>query len=66
MDGEFSKYINIDGLIISKLDGSAIGGTIVSIIDHLKVPVLGLGVGENKSDLEEFNTKKFVNRILDN
>ena len=63
---EFSKYINIDGLIISKLDGSAIGGTIVSIIDHLKVPVLGLGVGENKSDLEEFNAKKFVNRILDN
>ena len=53
-------------LILSKLDGSAVGGTIISIIDHLKVPVLGIGIGENKSDLEEFNAKKFIDRILKN
>ena len=46
---EFSKYIKIDGIIISKLDGSAIGGTIVSIIDRLKIPVFGIGMGENKN-----------------
>ena len=63
---EFSKYAKIDGLILSKLDGSAVGGTIISIIDHLKVPVLGIGIGENKSDLEEFNAKKFIDRILKN
>ena len=63
---EFSKYAKIDGLILSKLDGSAVGGTIISIIDHLKVPVLGIGIGENKSDLEEFNAKKFIDRILNN
>ena len=63
---EFSKYAKIDGLILSKLDGSAVGGTIISIIDHLKVPVLGIVIGENKSDLEEFNAKKFIDRILKN
>ena len=63
---EFSKYIKIDGLIISKLDGSAIGGTVVSIIDHLKIPVFGIGIGENKESLEEFNAEKFVSRILNN
>ena len=63
---EFSKYIKIDGLIISKLDGSAIGGTVVSIIDHLKIPVFGIGMGENKESLEEFNAEKFVSRILNN
>ena len=61
---EFSKYIKIDGLIISKLDGSAIGGTIVSIIDRLKIPVFGIGMGENKNSLEEFDAEKFVSKIL--
>lgn len=63
---EFSKYIKIDGLIISKLDGSAIGGTIVSIIDRLKIPVFGIGMGENKNSLEEFDAEKFVSKILNN
>jgi fused signal recognition particle receptor len=61
---EFSKYIKIDGIIISKLDGSAIGGTIVSIIDRLKIPVFGIGMGENKNSLEEFDAEKFVSKIL--
>ena len=63
---EFSKYIKIDGIIISKLDGSAIGGTIVSIIDRLKIPVFGIGMGENKNSLEEFDAEKFVSKILNN
>ena len=61
---EFSKYIKIDGIIISKLDGSAIGGTIVSIIDRLKIPVFGIGMGENKNSLEEFDAEKFLSKIL--
>jgi fused signal recognition particle receptor len=63
---EFSKYINIDGLILSKLDGSAVGGTIISIIDQLKVPIMAIGTGENENDLEEFNTKDFIKKILEN
>jgi hypothetical protein len=62
---EFSKYIKIDGIIISKLDGSAIGGTIVSIIDRLKIPVFGIGMGENKNSLEEFDAEK-CNEMCDN
>ena len=41
---EFSKYAKIDGLILSKLDGSAVGGTIISIIDYLKIPIQTLKV----------------------
>jgi fused signal recognition particle receptor len=62
---EFSKYINIDGLILSKLDGSAIGGTIISIIDQLKVPIMAIGTGENENDLKEFDAKDFIKKILE-
>mgnify|MGYP005676629757 FL=1 len=62
---EFSKYINIDGLILSKLDGSAIGGTIISIIDQLKVPIMAIGTGENENDLKEFDAKDFIKNILE-
>jgi fused signal recognition particle receptor len=62
---EFSKYINIDGLILSKLDGSAIGGTIISIIDQLKVPIMAIGTGENEYDLKEFDAKDFIKKILE-
>jgi fused signal recognition particle receptor len=62
---EFAKYVSIDGLILSKLDGSAIGGTIVSIINQLKIPIIGIGTGEKKEDLEEFDSNKFIKRMLE-
>ena len=63
---EFSKYINIDGLILTKLDGSAAGGTIISIIDQLQVPIMAIGTGESESDLREFDSKDFIKKILEN
>ena len=62
---EFAKYVSIDGLILSKFDGSAIGGTIVSIINQLKIPIIGIGTGEKKEDLEEFDSNKFIKRMLE-
>jgi fused signal recognition particle receptor len=62
---EFAKYVSIDGLILSKFDGSAIGGTIVSIINQLKIPIIGIGTGEKKEDLEEFDSNKFIIRYQD-
>ena len=52
-------------MILSKLDGSAIGGTIISIIDQLKVPIMAIGTGENENDLKEFDAKDFIKKILE-
>ena len=61
----FNEMIGIDGIIITKLDGTAKGGAIFSIAKELKVPILYIGVGEKQDDLIEFNHKDFINTILD-
>ena len=61
----FDDMIGIDGIIITKLDGTAKGGAILSIADELKMPIYYIGVGEKPEDLINFNTKDYVNSILD-
>ncbi len=62
---KFNEMIGIDGIIITKLDGTAKGGAIFSIAEALKVPILYIGIGEKPDDLIEFVPKEFVKGLLD-
>ena len=62
---EFHKSINLTGLAITKLDGTAKGGVLFSISDSLKLPIRYIGVGEAIEDLKPFNAKDFVNALFD-
>ena len=62
---EFHKFINLTGLAITKLDGTAKGGVLFSISDSLKLPIRYIGVGEAIEDLKPFNAKDFVNALFD-
>lgn len=60
----FNDMIGIDGIIITKLDGTAKGGSIFSIAYALKLPILYIGVGEQPEDLIEFDKYEFVDELL--
>ncbi len=61
----FNEMIGIDGIIITKLDGTAKGGSLLSIADELKMPIYYIGVGEQPDDLIQFKANEYVNTILD-
>jgi len=61
----FHEMIGIDGIIITKLDGTAKGGSVLTIADEMKMPILYIGTGEQPSDLIRFKANEFVNTILD-
>ncbi len=61
----FNEMIGIDALIVTKLDGTAKGGAIFSIAKEIQKPILYLGVGEDKNQLEIFDKEKFVDALLD-
>ena len=61
----FSEAAGINGIVLTKLDGTAKGGVIFSIVRELRVPVLYVGVGEGIDDLQSFNPKDFVAALLD-
>jgi len=61
----FDDMVGIDGIIITKLDGTAKGGSILTIAYELKMPILYIGVGEQPDDLIEFKANAYVNTILD-
>lgn len=63
---EFSKVINLTGLIITKLDGTAKGGTIFQICASQKIPVKYIGVGEKLDDLQTFDPQLFVDALFKN
>lgn len=62
---KFSESVNITGLIITKLDGTAKGGMIFSVYNELDVPVQFVGLGEGIDDLVYFNPESFVNSLFD-
>lgn len=61
----FDEMVGIDGIIITKLDGTAKGGTLLGIADSLKMPIFYIGIGEQPKDLIPFRANAFVNSILD-
>lgn len=61
----FNELIGIDGIIITKLDGTAKGGSILSIADELQMPIYYIGTGEQPDDLIKFKADDYVNTILD-
>ena len=61
----FDKAIDISGLIITKLDGTAKGGIIISIAKKYQTPIHFIGLGEKEDDLHEFDAKTFSYSLLD-
>ena len=61
----FNEIIGIDGIIITKLDGTAKGGAVLSIADELQMPIYYIGTGEQPADLIQFKANDYVNTILD-
>jgi len=60
----FNECCRLDGLAITKLDGSAKGGAVLAVVDKLQVPVLYLGVGEQPEDLLDFDARAFANNLV--
>ena len=60
----FKDSVNIDGIILTKLDGTAKGGVVYPIINDLNVPIIFTGFGEGVDDLDVFNAESFVEKIL--
>ena len=61
----FKETCNINGLILTKLDGTAKGGIAFPIVNELKIPIKYVGVGEQIDDLQDFNATDFVNAIFE-
>ena len=62
---EFKEASNITGLILTKLDGTAKGGIIISIRKELDIPVKFIGVGEKIDDMKPFNSSDFANALFE-
>jgi fused signal recognition particle receptor len=60
----FKESIDVSGIILTKLDGTAKGGVIIAIADELNIPVKYIGIGESLSDLREFNAEEFVEALF--
>ena len=61
---EFNKFIPIDSIIVNKMDGTAKGGVILSILDELNLPIAFIGVGESFDDIVSFNIDDYLNSII--
>ncbi|MGM0532897.1 MAG: signal recognition particle-docking protein FtsY [Campylobacterota bacterium] len=62
---QFDEIVGVDGIIITKLDGTAKGGSLFTIAQELALPIYYVGMGEKPEDLTPFDPKEFVNAILD-
>jgi fused signal recognition particle receptor len=61
----FNEVIGVDGIIVTKLDGTAKGGALFSIVNELKLPIYFVGIGEKPENLAEFDEEEFIDGILD-
>jgi len=61
----FKEVVDITGIILTKLDGTAKGGMVFAIKDQLGIPVKFIGVGEKIDDLQPFDSDQFVDAIID-
>lgn len=60
----FFKSTNVNGIILTKLDSTAKGGVVFSIVSELNIPILYVGTGETVDDIEKFNIEDFVETII--
>ena len=61
---EFLKFTGITGIFLTKLDGTAKGGSIIAIVEQLHLPVKFIGVGEDAGDILPFSSRDFVNALI--
>lgn len=61
----FNKTVGIDGIIITKLDGSSKGGVVVAISKIFSKPIYAIGIGEKIEDLQEFDAKNFAQSLVE-
>lgn len=61
---EFSKFSGLTGIFLSKLDGTAKGGSVISIVDKLELPIKLIGIGEKEDDMLEFSPQEFTQALL--
>ena len=61
---QFMEACPIDGIILTKLDGTAKGGVVISIKQILDIPVRYIGVGEGIDDLQEFDAESFAEALF--
>ena len=60
----FQQLVNITGIIMTKLDGSAKGGVLISVADRFKLPIHAIGVGETLDDLQPFDPEEFATALI--
>lgn len=63
---EFNKICELSGIIMTKLDGTAKGGVLLTITEKYKLPIFAIGVGEQEDDLQPFNADNFIEAFLNN
>ena len=61
----FAEVTDIDGYVLTKLDGTSKGGVIIGIVNRTKLPIKYIGTGEKITDLQKFNAKEFVDAIFE-
>ncbi|RLJ70719.1 fused signal recognition particle receptor [Hydrogenivirga caldilitoris] len=61
----FKEAVDISGIVVTKLDGSAKGGAVIAICRELKIPIKLIGVGESIEDLQQFSTEEYVEALFD-
>ena len=62
---EFKEAANITGIIMTKLDGTAKGGILISVKKELNIPVKFIGVGEKTEDMRPFNSEEFARALFE-
>jgi len=60
----FKDAVDLTGIVLTKLDGTAKGGIVLAICDELKLPVRYIGLGERADDLREFDANDFVEALF--
>lgn len=61
---EFQKFVNLDGVIMNKMDGTSKGGILVNIAEKFKKPIYAIGVGEGIEDIRDFVADEFLKNLL--
>ena len=60
----FDEFVHLDGIVLTKLDGTAKGGVVIAIEKEYHLPVVFVGVGESEDDLEEFDYNEFIDNLF--